>query len=436
MAGQTLISRNHRTSQSAVEDNSSYDPESWEKSPPPSPIKNPFKRKKRRLFWWWSKLILVGLFFVGLDVLTESHFLFPQVETNTVERQKNTTITVSQKQQQQLNLRPDFLNDDGDGDASEDDGASSDDEADDGYVDDEMTKGPVIPRTLIFTHYKNLLNLVPKEDSNLTANELEEMTLAVNVRHSIVVHKRSKKENVNVLFWTDEDCIASLNRTRPKLVPYFKAETEGMYKADMCRGTALLEHGGFYLDVDVGVRQDLWQDLKPTTEFVTAKVHQASNWVDRGFFQAILGAAPGSPIMDRYLELFEKHYDGTDTVKKGPLGVLLLYKAWENFNKPDQIGIPTELYMELLFHENGPLDSGKNKGVLSPAPTWGKRRACHFVVAGVANSEENTEIRLGERGLKIPVVSRIPGSRMCVPAEDSNLDAAQRIESMKWWERT
>ena len=53
------------------------------------------------------------------------------------------------------------------------------------------------------------------------------------------------------------------------------------------RGSALYEHGGFYLDVDVGVRHDLWMDLSYETEFVTAKVHQQSNWLHH-FFQELI----------------------------------------------------------------------------------------------------------------------------------------------------
>lgn len=305
--------------------------------------------------------------------------------------------------------------------------------------------------------------------TNFTPDELEELTLAVNVQHSIDIHNRSssKEDQLQVLFWTDQDCIESLQRTRPTLVPHFETEREGMYKADICRGTALLEHGGFYLDVDVGVRHDLWKDLRPDTKFVTAKVHQASNWVHKGFFQAILGASPHNPVLKRYLELFEMHYDGRAKIKKGPLGVLLLKRAWdqiqsEHEKNPNQtaIAVPTELYQELLYHENGILDSGKNKGVLFPAPTWGKRRACHFVVAGIANDPSNVELVLEtgssssskkgdekkrEIGLQIPVLSRIPGSRMCAGFSEepeastkkgNNSKIRRFIESMRWWERT
>jgi len=227
-----------------------------------------------------------------------------------------------------------------------------------------------------------------------------------------------------------------------------------MYKADICRGTALLEHGGFYLDVDVGVRQDLWHDLLPETEFVTVRVHGASKWKGEGFFQAILGASPRNPVIKRYLELFEKHYDGTDVVKKGPLGVLLLKRAWDQIQTvvDDEEKVLTELYQEIQFQKGGPFD---DKGFLSPAPTWGKRRACHFLVAGVANYPSGVEAVLSpakvsgdgdpkQRSLrlKIPALSRIPGSRMCVESDaytnaaDGSYNNTRLIESMKWWERT
>jgi len=330
-----------------------------------------------------------------------------------------------------------------------------------------------IPRILIFTHYKNLLELGENKHTdnaapdanvyqNLTSDELEELTLAANVQHSIDIHNRVSSgegdRDPEVLFWTDKDCIESLLRTQPNLVPYFKNETEGMYKADICRGTALLEHGGFYLDVDVGIRHDLWRDLRPDTEFVTARVHHASNWVNKGFFQAILGASPQNPVLKRYLELFQQHYDGINRVQKGPLGVLLLHRAWEQIrserreNSHGMQNIATELYQEFLFVKDGPFDSGNNRGVLSPAPTWGKRRACHFLVAGIANDPSNIEIVLESNkndesgdeamkktaiGLQIPVLSRIPGSRMCIDGDGDRVsDKTQLMESMKWWERT
>lgn len=455
MVGQRLVSRNHhRTANSDSHPTVATEIGDIESSSTKelSPVKNPFKRKKRMfLSSSTAKILLFVICLSALVFLSNTRLFGMRIETLDGNNSSNNNTVPSQ-----LVLRPEYLTDDGAEDESADEEEETEaeeaEEADDEEVR-EQPKNYKIPRTLIFTHYKNLLELIPINaliDNHAIANidsytpqQLEELTLAVNVRHSIEIHQQISEEELKVLFWTDEDCIASLKRTRPALVPYFIAEQEGMYKADICRGTALLENGGFYLDVDVGVRHDLWKDLKETTEFVTAKVHMASNWVNKGFFQAIMGSAPQNPILKRYLELFEDHYTGRRKIGKGPLGVLLLYQAWnETYTKND--GVPTELYQEVLYHKNGILDQGENKGVLSPAPTWGKRRACHFLVAGVANNLENAELRLTSKEsssgmhIQVPVLSRIPGSRMCLDEQESGkaYNSTQVIESMKWWERS
>ena len=159
------------------------------------------------------------------------------------------------------------------------------------------------------------------------------------------------------------------------------------------------------MDVDLGVRKDLWLDLLPTTEFVTSFVHLQSKY-PKHFFQAILGAAPRSQILYKYLQLFWDHYTKKNTIK-GPLGVILLRKAWDAVYN-DTLKLPaTELYQEVLYNKKLFPD-------LYPAPTWGTRRACHFVVVAKAHSPKHAEMT-SESGTSfhIPLYSRIPGSRMC-----------------------
>jgi hypothetical protein len=277
-----------------------------------------------------------------------------------------------------------------------------------------------IPRNLIFTHYKNLLDTQAPDHL-----DEEEKYLAENIQHSIEVHRNESA--ISILFLQDKECIESLQRVYPSLIPFFQNETEGMYKADICRGAALYKNGGLYLDVDIGVRHSLFKDLRTSTEFVTARVHRQSNYPGH-FFQAILGATPRSPILLRYLRLFEKHYTGTDRVKKGPLGVILLKRAWDQVTKTNRsLRTRTELYQEVLYDRNLFPD-------LHPSPTWGTRRACHFVVVATANSRANVEFRVPTNDddvmkLHIPVLSRVPGSRMCPDEIDG------KKPDKKWWER-
>jgi hypothetical protein len=256
-----------------------------------------------------------------------------------------------------------------------------------------------IPRILIFTHYRDLL--LQAEQQNALTDE-EEIVLAANIRRVIDLHP---KGDTVVRFLTDEQCIESLQRNFPSLVAHFIHETQGMFKADICRGSALYETGGIYLDVDIGVRKDLWLDLRNETEFVTSRVHMQSHY-PKHFFQAILGAAPQSPIIYKYLELFEDHYTGKERVEKGPLGVILLRRAWDRVFDGTKGEPVSELYQEVLYNK-------KLFPNLHPAPTWGSRRACHFVVVAAANYPEHSEISLNGKDYHIPLYSRIAGSRMC-----------------------
>lgn len=120
-----------------------------------------------------------------------------------------------------------------------------------------------------------------------------------------------------------------------------------------------------------------------------------------------------------------------ETVKKGPLGVILLKRAWDHVSRDDEsFRSKTELYQEILFNR-------KLFPNLHPSPTWGSRRACHFVVVATANKEENVEMTIApprqdgkSMKLHVPVLSRVPGSRMC---PDDETDGKKHTS--KWWNR-
>jgi len=278
-----------------------------------------------------------------------------------------------------------------------------------------------IPNVIIFTHVLNLLS--PSQP----LIEDEDKVLSQNVQNTISLHEQS-----TVRFLTDKECIQSIQNIFPssdakkakKLIEYFLKESEGMYKADLCRGAALYETGGLYFDVDIQARMSIWEVLKTSTEFVTVKVHSQSKH-PTGFFQAFIGVTKRHPMMKKYVEYFLEYYEGTRKVN-GPLGVLLLRDAFEDHyhssnaienhldkekmhiddqeqyideEENDRLELKeVELWQEIRYH---PL---LFPNVESPV---GERRACHFMVAipwkvGVA-----------------PFYSRVRGSRMC-GGKDSN----------------
>jgi hypothetical protein len=316
-----------------------------------------------------------------------------------------------------------------------------------------------IPRVLTFTYFKNLLS------PDTVLDDDEERVLAANVKHTI--HKMTDAKNEGgytivtnstnfpwssssysllVRFMTDEDCIQSLQRVFPSLVIYFEKESTGMFKADICRGSALYETGGWYFDIDVGVRVNVGSHheenglVAPTTEFVTVLVHRHSHF-PKHFFQAVIGIVPQSPILYNYLQRFYRHYtakeqheerrrrpdkhsnqtliqddtakDDDDIVRKGPLGVILLRRAFDEVYNPETRTPRTQLWQEVLYQR-------ELFPHLHPAPTWGTRRACHFVVVAKTRTIHHTELVIPASDktanasfYQVPMYSRIGGSRMC-----------------------
>lgn len=260
-----------------------------------------------------------------------------------------------------------------------------DEEQDAAAVDDEAKPRHVIPNVITFTHSTNLLNTTIKVTG-------EDVALQRNVRNTVKLHP-----GATIHFLTDDKCVDAIKRVMGNdspLVDFFRSETHGMYKADICRGASLYETGGLYFDVDLQVRMNLFDAISPDTTFVTPLVHRQSKHPG-GFFQAFIGVTPQNPIIMRYLELFIKHYQGHVDVQ-GPLGVLLLRKAHDEIMHGEKRHSDqhVQLWQEILYN--------KQAFPNVPPPSWGTRRACHFVV--VANRK---------RPFVVPLYSRVKGSRMC-----------------------
>ena len=293
-----------------------------------------------------------------------------------------------------------------------------------------------IPNILLFTHYTNLLTYDDNKDNSNNKNrtaapddkDKELRALAANVQHAIALHP-----NATVRFLTDDDCVASITAVMGgdgddidiDLVGFFKREAQGMYKADLCRGAALWETGGLYLDVDLGVRTNLFDVLNVDTNFATIRVHLQSKH-QGAFFQAFMAATPHHPIIYRYIELFRDYYRGLldpPLPSGAPLGVLLLRRAYDqvlaraadgtddehdDVKKDSEHAVTAvtedtvEIWQELLY-----LPRFQNT-IFShvPPPVWGTRRACKFVVIAEPFAEP----------FVVPFYSRVADSRMC-PAQ-------------------
>ena len=150
-----------------------------------------------------------------------------------------------------------------------------------------------IPHTMFFTYAHDIL--ATKSPPHFEAN----------IRHTIDAYRTLWGEpDAPVRFLDDDACRAVIERVEPKLVPHFDKETQGMYKADVCRVAALYEEGGYYFDVDIAVIEPLALDAD--VGFATAFEPQKTN-----FFQAFIAAAPRHPILTEALRIMLAYYEGT-----------------------------------------------------------------------------------------------------------------------------
>jgi len=170
-------------------------------------------------------------------------------------------------------------------------------------------------------------------------------------------------------YLNNADCENLIKRVENRLVKYFLNETEGMYKADICRVAALYEKGGYYFDTDMEVIQPL--NLAPHITFSTVR----AMYNEHEFFQSFLAVAPKHPIMKLNMELLLKHYqiidENSTMLFKGLLGPESLYQSYIEFNKTEDF-------------QNWPIDLDL-KEVLGPAVyprlrQRGKSYNCNIVV--------------------------------------------------------
>lgn len=121
-----------------------------------------------------------------------------------------------------------------------------------------------------------------------------------NIDHTLKAHS-----NMEVTFFDDADCYAAIKTTHSReLADFYKKETFGAYKSDLCRLAQLAERGGYYFDNDIEVIQD--NDIR---NFIPAEAAFVSvQTTDTEIFQAVLAAAPNHPVIMRAMNLTFEHY--------------------------------------------------------------------------------------------------------------------------------
>jgi len=141
-----------------------------------------------------------------------------------------------------------------------------------------------------------------------------------NIKKTMAIYK-----DMQVEFLDDEGCAKAIESAHSSaLAKYFREETFGPYKSDICR-LAQLREGGYYMDNDLEAISDL-RDLVPA-QAAFVSVAQGN----KDIFQALIGVAPEHPIIRRALNDTYDHYEqnGSPSTVEWVLGPQMMAKAYK-----------------------------------------------------------------------------------------------------------
>jgi len=213
----------------------------------------------------------------------------------------------------------------------------------------QTAEPPKIPRRLIFTSKNNLVEIIPSQNGTFVAVGKRDDPITLNVLHTIEQYQddwgetdararrlRTKhqltEEEVVVSFLTDGTCLEVITKAEPRLVQYFRGESRGEFKADICRFAELYLYGGFSFGLGIGVVEPLNFDgfYLPTDipdPFMhlqairrnTIKIPRKDDFVtfssvydtEGQFLQAFTAATPRHPVLRKALDIMVASYEGT-----------------------------------------------------------------------------------------------------------------------------
>lgn len=110
------------------------------------------------------------------------------------------------------------------------------------------------------------------------------------------------------------------------LAKYFAGERIGAYKSDICRLAQLYHYGGFFMDNDLIMVNDVREFLPPDTAFTSVVSRDHTT-----LFQAFLGAVPGHPVIEMGLERMAKAYKTGQRKGWEVLGPKVLIDAFQDW---------------------------------------------------------------------------------------------------------
>ena len=175
-----------------------------------------------------------------------------------------------------------------------------------------------IPRRLIFTDRYNIL-------------ETKKPPLIYeNVLNTIQKYRDAWGEpDAPVWFLDDTDCRSAIYETKPNLLPYFDMETDGSWKADICRVAALFLTGGYYFDVDM-------ETIKPWIPDSNVSFATVMDTSKTRYFQSFLITEKQGRLIREALDEMVLFYENKKNRVQALLGPLTLKWAVDSVPRSDR----------------------------------------------------------------------------------------------------
>jgi hypothetical protein len=121
-----------------------------------------------------------------------------------------------------------------------------------------------------------------------------------------VQHVLDMNAGIHVTWFDDDACASFLRATSKPLHHAFLLSKHGPFKSDICRTAYLAKNGGWYMDLDVDLRQPFVELVAPETAFVSifGAENPAGN-LPKAILNAVIGAMPGSLVMRKAVHTLE-----------------------------------------------------------------------------------------------------------------------------------
>ena len=230
------------------------------------------------------------------------------------------------------------------------------------------TTARTVPRLLLLTHSRDLLT------ANASRLDKRESVLQRNTMRTVDVMRAADDagEQPQVRFIDDEACADILRRSLPQLLPHMPPTGEGPAVRDaICRGAALLDTGGVFLNAEVAAREPMWALLRANSTFV------ATYSTDRqSFTPAFVAAPPRSPVVERYLRLLLEWLRRGRPKLERPVASTLLKLAYDSLEA--QVAPTAQLWQEADLHDSAVARRLSAAAVV--APQLGTGPACNLVI--------------------------------------------------------